>query len=218
MRIGIISDIHSNLYALMDIYSLLEKEGIDSVVCIGDVVGYGPHPNEVINFIRRKNIIALKGIYDLAVINNDFSQINEGTINNFSVEFTRGEITKNNLYYLSNLPLELTMSFNNFDIKFIHKNPYKDYEDILEDILVCGYVHTPDKIKINKDKYIFMPGSCGKPSDSLGGVTCGILDIGNGIYDFKIIKCEHLFSKIHKDMRMMNFPEILINSYDIGTH
>ncbi|WP_242821400.1 metallophosphoesterase family protein [Candidatus Arthromitus sp. SFB-rat-Yit] len=215
LKIGIISNIHSNLYSLMEIYNLLEKECVEIILCLGDIVGYGPHPNEVVNFIRRKHIVPIKGIYDSAVINNDFSHINENTINNFSVDFTRTELTKNNLYYLSNLPLELSMNFGELNIKFVHKNPYINNQDIQEDILVCGYEHIPDNIKLSKEKCIIMPGSCGKPVPSIGGVSCGVLEVSNNFYNYNILKCEHFFSKINKDMKMMNFPEILINSYEI---
>lgn len=215
MRIGIISDIHSNLYALMEIYSELEKEVVDTVICLGDIVGYGPHPNEVINFLKRKHVISLKGIYDLAVIKNDFTYIKEGTINNFSVEFTREELTKNNLYYLSNLPDELNMDFKNFKIRFSHKNPYSDGEEIEEDILVCGCTHLCDENRISKHKSILNPGSAGRPLNN--SVTFGILDISKNLYDFKIMNVKHPLVKIQKDMKMMKFPEILINSYDNGS-
>lgn len=216
MKIGIISDVHSNLYSLMEVYSEFEREGVDTVICLGDIVGYGPHPNEVINFIRRKQIISMKGIYDLAVIKNDFSFINESTVNNFSMDFTREELTKNNLYYLSTLPTEVNFQFGSLRVKFIHKNPYEESCDIDEDILVCGYTHLADENKISKNKCILNPGSIGKPSYSNEFVTFGILDVCENLYNFKIMKIKYSFHKIQKDMKMMNFPEILINSYDNG--
>ncbi len=214
MRLGIISDIHANLYSLMEGYSMLEREGVDSIICLGDIVGYGPHPNEVINFLRRKQIMSIKGFYDLAIIKNDFSFIKENTINNFSVEFTREELTKNNIYYLSTLPDELEFKFSNLKVKFVHKNPYEDESDIEEDILVCGYDHVCLENKISKNKYIVNPGSLGKPSYSNEFVTFGILDISESVYNFKIFNVDYSFPKIQKDMKMMNFPEILINSYE----
>lgn len=214
MKLGIISDVHANLYSLMECYSILEREGTDSVICLGDIVGYGPHPNEVINFLRRKQVMSIKGCYDLAVIKNDFSTIKESTINNFSVEFTREELTKNNIYYLSTLPDELDFKFLNLKVKFVHKNPYEDENDMDADILVCGYDHVSGENKISKNKYIINPGSLGKPSYSNEFVTFGILDISENIYNFKIFNVDYSFPKIQKDMKMMNFPEILINSYE----
>ena len=60
------------------------------------------------------------------------------------------------------------------------------------------------------------PGSIGKPSYSNEFVTFGILDVCENLYNFKIMKINYSFHKIQKDMKMMNFPEILINSYDNG--
>lgn len=218
MKIGIISDIHGNLYSLMEIYSILEREGVDSVICLGDIVGYGPHPNEVVNFIRRRQIMSLKGTYDIAVLNNDFTHIRENTINNFSIEFTREELTKNNLYYLLNLPTEFKMNFGNFKIRFVHKNPYEDISQIKEDILVCGCTHIAGENKISKNKYILNPGSAGRLSYNNEIVTFGILEVSESLYNFKIINSSYSFQKIQKDMRMMKFPEILINSYDTGVN
>lgn len=215
MKIGIISDIHSNLYSLMEAYVELEKEEVDTIVCLGDIVGYGPHPNEVISFIRRKRIISLMGTYDMAVLKNDFSFINESTINNFSMDFTRDELTKNNLYYLSNLPFEFKLEFNNFKLRFLHKNPYEDEKDICENILICGCTHLASENKIGKDKYILNPGSLGRPNGNNGNLTFGVLNVSDKFCEFKIMNVSLPFHKIEKDMKMMKFPEILINSYNV---
>ena len=127
------------------------------------------------------------------------------------MEFTREELTKNNIYYLSTLPDELEFKFSNLKVKFVHKNPYEDESDIEEDILVCGYDHVCLENKISKNKYIVNPGSLGKPSYSNEFV---ILDISESVYNFKIFNVDYSFPKIQKDMKMMNFPEILINSYE----
>ena len=214
MKIGIISDVHSNLYSLMEVYSELEKQDVDTIVCLGDIVGYGPHPNEVISFIRRKRIMSLIGTYDMAIVKNDFTFINESTINSFSLDFTRDELTKNNLYYLSNLPHEFRIEFNDFKLRFIHKNPYDD-ENIEENILVCGCTHMAYENRIGKDKYILNPGSVGRPNRNNGNLTFGILNVSDKFYEFRIMNVSCPFHKIEKDMKMMKFPEILISSYDV---
>jgi diadenosine tetraphosphatase ApaH/serine/threonine PP2A family protein phosphatase len=48
VRIGLISDVHANLYALRAAVARLRAEGVDAWVCAGDLVGYGPHPNECV--------------------------------------------------------------------------------------------------------------------------------------------------------------------------
>ena len=54
MKLAIISDIHGNLYALMRVLEDIDDEKVDSIICLGDLVGYGPHPNEVISMIREE--------------------------------------------------------------------------------------------------------------------------------------------------------------------
>ena len=49
MRIAVISDIHSNIYALDKVIEDIKSKNVDMVVCIGDLVGYGTCPNEVIH-------------------------------------------------------------------------------------------------------------------------------------------------------------------------
>ena len=51
MRIAVISDIHGNLYALREVLEDIDNQNIDSIICLGDLVGYGPHPNEIIALI-----------------------------------------------------------------------------------------------------------------------------------------------------------------------
>ena len=59
MKIAVISDIHANIYALMNILEDIDDQKVDTIICLGDLVGYGPHPNEVVSTIRRRNILWL---------------------------------------------------------------------------------------------------------------------------------------------------------------
>ncbi|HEX9077163.1 MAG TPA: metallophosphoesterase family protein, partial [Anaerolineae bacterium] len=66
MRILLISDIHSNLAALDAVIN--EAGRFDRIWCLGDVVGYGPQPNECIERLRSFDLVCLAGNHDLAVI------------------------------------------------------------------------------------------------------------------------------------------------------
>ena len=87
MKIAVISDIHGNLYALMRVLEDIEDKKVDTIICLGDLVGYGPHPNEVIAMIKRRNIICLKGNYDASVVDESFTYIRETRTNSFSLPF-----------------------------------------------------------------------------------------------------------------------------------
>ena len=85
MKIAVISDIHGNIYALMKAFEDIEEQGVDKVICLGDLVGYGPHPNEVIALIKRREIPCIKGNYDASVVDGDYTYIRNTSINSFSL-------------------------------------------------------------------------------------------------------------------------------------
>ena len=66
MRIAVISDIHANLHALETVLADVDRESVDEIWCLGDVVGYGPRPNECCDLIRERTAISLCGNHDLA--------------------------------------------------------------------------------------------------------------------------------------------------------
>jgi predicted phosphodiesterase len=68
MRAAVISDIHGNLHALDAVLADIEREAADEIWCLGDVVGYGPRPNECADIIRERAAITLVGNHDLAAI------------------------------------------------------------------------------------------------------------------------------------------------------
>ena len=70
MKIALFSDIHANLPALEAFFDDLNKENIDALYCLGDLVGYNIWPNEVIEVIRERKIPTLAGNYDFGVGRN----------------------------------------------------------------------------------------------------------------------------------------------------
>jgi diadenosine tetraphosphatase ApaH/serine/threonine PP2A family protein phosphatase len=68
MRIAVISDIHANLRALQTVLDDVDREPVDEIWCLGDVVGYGPRPNECCDLIRERTSISLCGNHDLAAL------------------------------------------------------------------------------------------------------------------------------------------------------
>lgn len=68
MRYGVISDIHGNLLALQAAISRLEREGVDAWLCIGDIIGYGPHPNECVETVAELGAVAVAGNHELSIL------------------------------------------------------------------------------------------------------------------------------------------------------
>ncbi|MHB8468492.1 MAG: metallophosphoesterase family protein [Gaiellaceae bacterium] len=67
MRIAVVSDIHANLHALEAVLAAIDAEPPDELWCLGDLVGYGPRPNECCALVQGRATICLAGNHDLAV-------------------------------------------------------------------------------------------------------------------------------------------------------
>ncbi|SHE42129.1 metallophosphoesterase family protein [Clostridium fallax] len=230
MKIAVISDIHGNIYALTKVLEDIDNQQVDTIICLGDLVGYGPHPNEVIAMIRRRNIICLKGNYDASVVDNGFTFIRDTTINSFSLPWTVEELRASNRYYLASLPENITLKFEDKTITFVHGSPRAINEYMLEnksdldeimnnfkgDILVCAHTHIP-YTKNFGNKILINDGSVGKPKIGRPNSTYVIIDLNKDTNTkIEIKELSYDFHKTIKDMEMKNFPSSLINSYRTG--
>jgi diadenosine tetraphosphatase ApaH/serine/threonine PP2A family protein phosphatase len=67
VKIAVLSDVHSNLHALEAVLAEVDAGGFDAIWCLGDLVGYGPRPNECVAILRERTAICLAGNHDLVV-------------------------------------------------------------------------------------------------------------------------------------------------------
>lgn len=230
MKIAVISDIHANIYALINLLEDIDEEKVDTIICLGDLVGYGPHPNEVISMIRRRHILCIKGNYDISVVDNEYSYIRETRINTFSLPWTVNELRAENKNFLKNLPSTLTLNIEGKNLLFVHGSPNRINEYLLkdgdntlevmnsidEDVLICAHTHIP-AIKEFGDKVYINSGSIGKPKIGRPNTTYCILNI-NKVDGMKvqIKEIPYAFRRIVKDMTMLDFPQELIHSFESG--
>lgn len=102
MRILVLSDLHANHTALAAALAAA-KGRWDRAVCLGDIVGYGPDPNEAVNAIRELDARTIRGNHDKAVCGLvDTSDFNPAA--RFAVDWTRAQLSPENLAYLRDLP------------------------------------------------------------------------------------------------------------------
>ena len=231
MKIAAISDIHGNIYSLMKVLEDIDEQKVDLTVCLGDLVGYGPHPNEVVALIKRREIPCIKGNYDASVVDGDFTFIRNTSINSFSLPWASEEVRASNKFYLSQLPTELNYDINGVKIKFTHGSPnaINEYlfegaentknvmESLEEDILVCAHTHIPSYKKFG-DKLFVNTGSVGKPKIGRPNATYVLIEIKEDkSVDVKFRELEYEYKRIVKDAQMLKFPSQLVSSYESGT-
>lgn len=104
MRWGIFSDIHANAPALEAVLADIARRGVDRHLCLGDLVGYGPHPAEVVDRIRDLGCPAIAGNHDLAAIGRlDTSDFNPYALE--AVAWTASRLSSEQEAFLGDLPL-----------------------------------------------------------------------------------------------------------------
>ena len=118
MKTAVLSDIHGNLEALEAVMADLEESNPDRIICLGDVIGYGPNPEEVIKTIAAQQISCVLGNHEAALS----SEKALGWLNFLAREnniATKALLTEQSLDFCAALPRSL--SFEN--ARFIHGCP-----------------------------------------------------------------------------------------------
>lgn len=226
MRIAVIADIHSNVYALEEILKDIESKNTDLTVCLGDLVGYYPFPNEVINLIRTKKIITIMGNYDEAVGNElmacgcDYPDPKDAANAGISLNWTIYETTDENRTFLRGLPREVLMTFEKKKVRFVHGSPRQINEylkenskeasevmaDLSEDILVCGHTHKP-YYKMYGEKLLVNAGSAGKPKTGSPNANYSIITIIEDKVDIQIEEVAYDYEKTAKATEDAGLPK-----------
>src|SRR5688572_3686152 len=104
MRYGILGDIHANLSALETVLACMRRAGVDRLISVGDVVGYGAAPHECIQILREAGALVVKGNHDAACV----GEVDARLFNPYAraaVEWTHAELGAEEQQWLRGLPL-----------------------------------------------------------------------------------------------------------------
>jgi predicted phosphodiesterase len=103
LKFAIISDIHGNFEAFRNVISDLESADISETICLGDCVGYGPEPEQVLAQIIQRNISMTIGNHEMAIINDRFLRWFNPKAR-ASIEKTKSMLSKDSIEFIRNLP------------------------------------------------------------------------------------------------------------------
>ena len=186
-QITIFSDIHANLPALEAVLADIEARGLDNLYCLGDLVGYGTSPNQVVAAIRDQDIPSVQGNYDQGVGNSSddcgcaYKTSEAKALGNRSIAWTNQHTSDENKAYLRALPAQIPLQLGGLRVLLVHGSPRKVNEYLYQDrpdpglerlldmaeahLLVCGHTHLPYHKVLPSGRHVINDGSVGKPKD-----------------------------------------------------
>jgi putative phosphoesterase len=185
-RVAVITDIHANLPALEAALARIAALGIERVYCGGDLVGYGPRPNEVCAVIEERGIPTIYGNYDHAIARDlddcgcAYITPHDREIGQRSVEWTLAHTQPPAKDFMRALPFDLRFEVGATPVHLVHGSPRKVNEYLFEDkpaslyerlaaaedagVLVFGHTHKP-WVHEHGGVLFVNCGSVGKPKD-----------------------------------------------------
>ncbi|MFZ5643903.1 MAG: metallophosphoesterase family protein [Bacillota bacterium] len=227
MKIAVISDIHGNLHALEAVLKDAESRGAERIYCTGDLVGYGPRPNEVIDLIRKMSIPTVMGNYDDAIGNMrlicgcDYKDEKSQLLGEKSISWTRENTAGENKQWLSELPAEIRINEEGLRLLLVHGSPRALNEYLYEstpnnyldeliresgaDVMVCGHTHLPFSREISSG-LVINAGSAGKPKHGNPNASYVILNISGGRLEVEIVEVIYNFEDTAREIEEAGLP------------
>jgi diadenosine tetraphosphatase ApaH/serine/threonine PP2A family protein phosphatase len=205
-RTLLFADVHANLPALRAVLAKGRELGVDSYLSLGDAVGYGPHPGEVIDLLAGlPGCVVLQGNHDYAVATGDTEGMNPLAV--ACVEWTRSVLSRGDMDWLSSLPVERSEGewmavhgspddptrFN----EYIHETSYRAHLTTVEmarkTVCFFGHTHVPwfyrrtgardETIRrpyrervVPGSHHLVNPGSVGQPRDGIPTASFAVWD------------------------------------------
>jgi diadenosine tetraphosphatase ApaH/serine/threonine PP2A family protein phosphatase len=232
LRVAIISDIHGNFHALREVGKKIEEEGISRIWCLGDIVGYGPFPNECIEWVREKCEIALLGNHELALLGlYDLTLLNDYAAS--SILWTKDRLKPENEEFLKKLGVQALTEL----CQLVHDTPESPgsvkyiltkedaYQALLRQVRpICffGHTHIPvgyrlwgpevDRVSLfpllyRGGRYLINPGSVGQPRDRDPRASFGIFDLEDK--KFNLVRVEYDVKAAAREILRVGLPEYL---------
>ena len=226
--VAVITDIHANLPALEAALERIEELGIERVYCGGDLVGYGPHPNEVCRLIEERGIPTIYGNYDYAIARDlddcgcAYVTQHDRELGQKSVEWTLANTDQRSKDFMRGLPFDLRFEIRANAVHLVHGSPRKVNEYLFEDkpaslyerlaaaeegdALVFGHTHKPWVREYGGVLFVNC-GSVGKPKDGDPRGGFAILRPGDTGLDVTVERVPYDAEAVAREVAAAGLPE-----------
>lgn len=231
MRIAAIADLHANLPALQAVLDDAAALGCDAVWCVGDVVGRGPHPGEVIDELRRLAIPTIQGNWDEAVgLRREHPGVTwpspeAEVVGLASLAWTIAQTTDDQRAWLRQLPAAHRLSAEDRSVLLFHGSPLRQSEylwsdrpsrvfarimgDQGDDLMCFGNTHEAFHRLIGKTHFV-AAGSVGCGSVEDPTASYAVIDMAGTelMVNFRSVAYDHL--GVEAEMRSIGLPASLL--------
>ena len=229
MRIVVLSDIHSNLTAFQAVIENLPT--YDELYCLGDVVGYGPQPNEVVERLQQLRPTAvLMGNHDYAVATGDVEGFSSNAAT--AIKWTRRVASEGSLEYLSALKSSARIEREGRTLGLFHgspRDPLMEYvfpalteravrgfvEMAAAKIVLLGHTHMPMMCRVN-GRVLANPGSVGQPRDGDSRASFALLTITQDEITFDVQRVEYDIRSVAEKIIGSGLPSFLAERLYMG--
>jgi len=228
MKIAVFGDIHGNIEALTAAYSVVQSLNPDKVYHLGDLGGYSPFVNEVVEFLREHAIEGVQGNYDETVANDrehcgcKYEDPIQEEMANKSFEWTKKHTSPETKEYLKKLPFSLSFVAEGKRVLLFHATPSKNnlywFEDRPEkffremaektdaDVMIYGHTHKPYRKDFN-GKVFVNAGSVGKPKDGDPRACVTLLAITTDKMNVEFLRVPYAVKKTADAIIASGLPE-----------
>ncbi|HJV30530.1 MAG TPA: metallophosphoesterase family protein [Gaiellaceae bacterium] len=229
-RVAIVTDLHANIPALEAMLTRTDELEAKAVYCGGDLVGYGPHPNDVCQLIEERAIATIYGNYDYAIARDlddcgcFYPTPNDRETGQRSVAWTLEHSDERSKRFMHDLPFDLRFELAGKRIRLVHGSPRKVNEYLLEDraastfvriaqladcdILLFGHTHKPWVREYGGVLFVNC-GSVGKPKDSDPRGSFAVLTESDGRISVSIERIEYDARAVAGEIRSVGLPHEL---------
>lgn len=232
MRVAVISDIHANLPALETVFTIIDQIGVDRILCLGDIVGYGPFPNECIALVRERCAAVVRGNHDAGAI-DELPLDHFNTYGEIAMKWTRKQLTAESAAFLRSQPLMQVVD----GITIAHAAPLHPgswrYIFAWPDAQRCfaafgtpycfiGHTHVPVVVgesgSVNQfrsgERFLINVGSVGQARDGVPRASFGLLDTERGTYD--TVRTEYDIEAAARAILQARLPDYLAQRLFLG--
>jgi putative phosphoesterase len=225
--VAVITDIHANLPALQAALARIDRLRIDRIYCGGDLVGYGPHPNEVCALIQERAIPTIYGNYDYAIAREEedcgcaYVTHHDRELGQQSVAWTLAHTDRASKEFIRGLPFDLRLEVGAVPVHLVHGSPRKVNEYLFENkppslyerlaaaeearVLVFGHTHKPWSREHGGVLFVNC-GSVGKPKDADRRSAFAVVRAVADRMDVSIERVEYDAEAVAADVRAVGLP------------